>query len=155
VTQATHTSDHDIQATVLEKMPTVGVAVREGVVTLSGEAGSLPERIAATRAAMRVSGVRAIADELHVRVPGTSAGNDTDIAQTAGQLLSWAVDVPSDTVTAEVRDHVITLAGQVTWNYQREAAGRAVRHIHGVTGVANTITVRQGTAASVITDAVE
>jgi osmotically-inducible protein OsmY len=162
VTQTTHRSDQDIQATVSEELrytPSidthVGVAVNGGKVTLSGEVGSLPERIAAKRAAMRVSGVKAVADELHVRAPGTSAVNDTDIAQKAGQLLGWAVDVPSDSVEAVVQDHVITLSGQVTWDYQRDAATRAVMYIKGVTGVTNTITLRQGESVSVMKDAVE
>jgi osmotically-inducible protein OsmY len=76
-----------------------------------------------------------------MHAPGSSAGYDTDIAQAASQLLSWAVDVPSNTVTFEVHNHVITLSGHVTWNYQREAAARAVMYIHGVTAVANNITL--------------
>ena len=87
-------------------------------------------------------------DELQVRVLRTPGTNDTDIAQTAGRLLGWAVDVPSETVKAEVHDHVITLSGHVTWDYQRDAAARAVMYIRGVTGVANTITLRQGESVS-------
>jgi osmotically-inducible protein OsmY len=157
-----HKSDQDIQATVSEELKYtpnidthIGVTVSGGTVTLSGDVGSLPERIAATRAAMRVSGVRAVADELHVRATGTPAYNDTDIAQKAGQLLSWAVDVPSDTVKAEARDHVITLSGHVTWDFQRDAAARAVMYIKGVTGVTNAITLRQGDSVSVMKAAVE
>jgi osmotically-inducible protein OsmY len=157
VTQTTYRSDQDIQATVSEELtytPSidthVGVTVNGGTVTLSGDVGSSSERIAATRAAMRVSGVRAVADELHVRAPGTPAANDTGISQTASQLLGWAVDVPSDTVKAEVHNHVITLSGHVTWDYQRDAAARAVRYIKGVTAVTNTITIRQGESVSVM-----
>lgn len=162
MTQTTHRSDHDLQATVSEELrytPSVdthvAVAVNGGTVTLSGEVGSLPERIAAKRAVMRVSGVKAVANELRVRVLPTPGTNDADIAQTAGRLLGWAVDVPSETVKAEVHDHVITLSGHVTWDYQRAAAVRAVTYIRGVTGVANTITIRQGELVSVMKAAVE
>ncbi|HEU4424675.1 MAG TPA: BON domain-containing protein [Pilimelia sp.] len=146
MTQTTRRSDQDIRAAVSEELrctPSidthVGVAVNGGAVTLSGEVGSQPERIAAKRAAMRVSGVKAVADELQVRAPGTSGTNDIDIAQAAAQLLGLAVDVPSDTVKAEIHDHVITLSGTVTWDYQRDAATRAVMYIKGVTGVNNAI----------------
>jgi osmotically-inducible protein OsmY len=88
---------------------------------------------------MRVWGVRAVADDMAVRDPGTSGTKDTDVAEAARQMLRWAVDVPSDTVKADVRDHMITLSGTVTWQYQREAAARAVMYIRGVTGVTNSI----------------
>jgi osmotically-inducible protein OsmY len=157
-----HRSDQDIQATVSEELlytPSVdthvGVAVNGGTVTLSGEVGSLPERIAAKRAAMRVSGVKGLADELQVRVQGMPGTNDADIAQTADQLLGLAVDVPSGSVEAEVHDHVITLSGHVTWDYQRDAAARAVMYIRGVTAVDNMISLRQGESVTVMKDAVE
>ena len=88
---------------------------------------------------MRVGGVRALADDMVVRDPGTTGTKDTDIAEAATQMLRWAVDVPADTVKAGVRDHMITLSGTVTWQYQREAAARAVMYIKGVTGVSNSI----------------
>jgi osmotically-inducible protein OsmY len=162
VTQTTRRSDGDIQADVSEELrytpridTHIRVAVNGGAVTLSGEVGSLPERIAAKRAAMRVSGVKAVADELRVRAPGTCGTNDIDIAQAAAQLLGLAVDVPSDTVKAEIHDHVITLSGNVMWDYQRDAATRAVMYIKGVTGVNNAISIRQGEAVSVVKAAVE
>jgi osmotically-inducible protein OsmY len=157
-----HRSDQDIQATVSEELlytPSIdthlGVAVNDGTVTLSGEVGSLAERMAANHAAMRVSGVKALADKLRVRVLGAPGTSDTDIAQTADRLLSLAVDVPSESVKAEVHDHIVTLSGHVTWDYQRDAAARAVMYIRGVTAVANTITLRQGESVSVMKDAVE
>lgn len=153
--QTTRRSDQDIQANVAEELRYIpgidthlGVTVKGGAVTLSGEVGSLPERIAAKRATMRVSGVKAVADELRVRAPGTFGANDTDIARAAAQSLGRAVDVPADTVMAEVRNHVITLSGSVAWAYQRDAAVRAVIYIKGVTGVANTISLRQDESVS-------
>ncbi|HZN20848.1 MAG TPA: BON domain-containing protein [Micromonosporaceae bacterium] len=153
MTHTRHRSDQDIRTDVSGELRQtsgvgthVGVAVNGGVVTLSGEVGGLPERIAAKRAAMRVSGVKAVADELQVRVPGTAGVNDIEIAQAAGQLLRQAVDIPADTVRVEVHNHVVTLAGSVAWDYQRDAAIRAVMNIKGVTGVNNAISLSQGGA---------
>src|SRR5205823_649951 len=117
------------------------VLANDGVVTLSGDVASLPEQDAAKRAALRVWGVKAVADDMMVRDTGTTGTKDSEIAEAAGQMLKWAVDVPSDTVKAGVRNHTITLSGTVTWQYQREAAARAVMYIKGVTAVANTISL--------------
>ena len=149
MTPTTHTSDQDIQATISDELrhasgngTDVRIAVKGGTVTLSGEVDSLPERIAAKRAAMRVSGVKAVADELRVRAAGSAGANDIDIARTASQLLRRAVDVPSDTVRVDVHNHVITLSGQVVSFSERDAAAGAVTHIKGVTAIANTIIVQ-------------
>jgi osmotically-inducible protein OsmY len=147
VTQTIRRSDKELQTNVTEELsynPSIDathlvVLANDGVVTLSGDMGSLPERHAARRAAMRVWGVTAVTDDMAVRDPGTSGTTDTDIAEAARQMLRWAVDVPSDTVKASVHDHMITLSGTVTWQYQREAAARAIMYIRGVTGVANSI----------------
>jgi osmotically-inducible protein OsmY len=149
MTQTIRKTDKELQTSVADELqynPSVdashlGVSTNDGVVTLSGEVGSLPERHAAKRAAMRVWGVQAVADNMVVRDPGTSGTKDTDISEAARQMLSWSVDVPSDTVKAGVRDHMITLSGTVMWQYQREAAARAVMYIKGVTGVTNTVSL--------------
>jgi osmotically-inducible protein OsmY len=111
---------------------------------LRGEMGNVPERIAARHTAVRVSGVGARTDDLPVRVLQTPGTNDADIAQTAVRLLDLAVDVPPGSVRAEVHDHVITLSGQVPWDYQRNAAAHAVINIRGVIAVANTIRCQDG-----------
>jgi osmotically-inducible protein OsmY len=145
VTPTTRRCDQNIQADVSEQLRDIsgidthiGVAVNGGVVTLSGEVDSLPERLAAKLAAMRVPGVMALSDELQVHASDTSAATDAGITHAASQLLGLATDVPSD-VRVEVRHHVVTLSGSVTWDYQRVAAARAVMYIYGVTGVTNTI----------------
>lgn len=163
MTQTIQRNDKDLQTNVINELsynPSidaahVAVSANNGVVTLSGEVSSLPERHAAKRAAMRVWGVKAVADDMAVRDPGTSGTKDTDIAEAARQMLSWAVDVPSDTVKAGVRDHMITLSGTVTWQYQREAAARAVMYIRGVTAVANTISLNTTAPASGMKAAIE
>jgi osmotically-inducible protein OsmY len=152
--------DQDIQANVSEELQDISgihthiaVTVNGGVVTLSGDINSLPERLAAKRAAMRVPGVTALADELQIHVSGTSATTDADIARAASQLLGCAADVPSDTVRVEVRHHVVTLSGSVTRDYQRVAAARAVTSIDGVTGVTNAIVLHgTGTASAANAD---
>ena len=163
MTQTIQRSDKELQTNVTDELsynPSInaahlGVLANDGVVTLSGEVDSLPERHAAKRAAMRVGGVKAVADQMAVRDPGTSGTKDTDIAEAASQMLTWAVDVPADTVKAGVRDHMITLSGTVTWQYQREAAARAVMYIRGVTAVTNTISLTAATPAAGVKDEIE
>jgi osmotically-inducible protein OsmY len=105
--------------------------------------------------AWRMWGVKTVADNMMVRTPGTSGMDDTDIARTAKQLLDCAVDVPSDTVKADVHDHTITLSGNVTWDYQRDAAVRAVTYIKGLTGIKNTISLNQGPSVTIVKAAIE
>lgn len=163
MTQAVHRTDQDLQTSVNDELlyvpnldaAHIDVAVKDGVVTLSGEVASLPERVTAKRATMRMWGVKAVADKMTVRTSGTAAMNDTDMARTAKQLLDWAVDVPSDTVSADVRDHAITLSGNVTWEYQRDAALRAVSYISGLTGIKNAISLNQGPSVTVVKTAIE
>ena len=99
----------------------IGVTAKGGVVTLSGYVGSYSEKVSAEEAVGRVSGVRAIADELEVRYPG-EAPNDDDIAKKVLQVLSWDIDVPDDKIKAKVEKGWVTLSGEVEWYYQRSAA---------------------------------
>ena len=131
----------------------IGVAVDHGAVTLSGEVDTYPERFLAERAALRVHGVTAVAEEVTVRNP-RGAANDADIAREASEALERAVDVPPDSVKAVVHDHFITLSGSVTWYYQREAAERAVRYLKGVTGVHNTVKIKPAVSASGLKSAI-
>jgi osmotically-inducible protein OsmY len=119
----------------------IGVAVSNGAVTLSGHVSSYAEKWAAVKAAERVKGVIAIADELEVKLPKTSVRDDSEIAESIAVALRSNVSVP-DSVNAEVRHGYVTLRGEVDWNYQREAAERVVRNTLGVKGVSNLITVR-------------
>jgi osmotically-inducible protein OsmY len=142
-------SDADIRAAVIAELewtrgvdPThVGVSVNRGAVTLSGEVDSYPEKRLAERAALRVRGVLAVAEEITVRLPGTGATNDTDIAREAREALDRAVDVP-ESVHAVVHDHAVTLSGRVTWQFQRDAAERTVRYLRGVTAVHDAIALK-------------
>jgi osmotically-inducible protein OsmY len=147
MTQTIRKSNKDLQATVTDELaynPSLDathlvVLADDGAVTLSGDVDSLPERHAAKRAAMRVAGVKAVTDDMVVRGPSSSGTSDSDIAEAANQILNWTVDVPADSVKAGVHGRTLTLSGAVTWQYQREAAARAVMYLKGVTGVTNAI----------------
>ncbi len=130
----------------------IGVAVEDGAVTLSGHVESYPEKLLAAEAAFRVRGVSALAQEISVHSLFTAA-TDADIAHQAGQALDRAVNIP-DTVQVTVSDHEVTLTGQVDWTFQSQAAGRAMHHLKGVTGVVNMITIRPGALAAGVKGAI-
>ncbi|PCC71972.1 Osmotically-inducible protein OsmY, contains BON domain [Nannocystis exedens] len=142
-------SDLDLQREILEELvwePAVnpahiGVTVKDGVVTLTGHVPSYGEKFAAEKAAKSVYGVAAVANELHVKLAGTSQRTDEDIAAAAVSALKANTTVPRDAVTVLVKDGWITLEGQVEWQYQKVEAEQAVRHLAGVVGVANAIIV--------------
>ena len=131
----------------LEWQPTVdaadiGVSVEDGVVTLRGEVSSFPQKWAAERAVKQVHDIKALAEEIEVKLPGSSQRNDTDIAQAAVNALKWNISVPQDRVKIKVQDGWITLTGEVDWWYQRRAAENAVHHLTGVKGISNLITIK-------------
>jgi len=120
----------------------VGVIVKDGVVTLTGHLASHAEKCAAERAALRVSGVRAIAVELDVKLPSEHTRSDTDIAIAAQHALNWNVAVPNDGIQVKVEHGNLTLTGEVEWEYQRRAAKRAVRDLIGVVGIMDQIKIK-------------
>jgi osmotically-inducible protein OsmY len=119
----------------------IGVTAEAGVVTLSGHVSSYPEKLAAERAAWRVRGVKAIAQQIQVRLPTDKKTHDDEIAKRALDILSWSVSVPVHPVQVKVQDGFITLTGKAEWNYQRDAVESAVRRLSGVKGVINDIKV--------------
>jgi osmotically-inducible protein OsmY len=142
-------SDQELQRAVQDEMKwdarlqpnEIGVVVKDGVVTLTGWVDSYAKKWAAERAALRVSGVRAVANDIEVRLPSAVERTDQDIAAAAVRALDWDASVPADRVRATVRSGWVTLEGTVDWQYQRRAAERAVRSLTGVRGVTNLITV--------------
>jgi len=120
----------------------VGVAVTNNVVTLTGSISSYAEKIAAERAVKRVVGVRAVANNLEVRPAVPAKRNDTEIAQAAVNALLWDIQVPNEAITVRVAEGWLTLEGKVTYHFQKDSAERAVRHLLGVRGVTNLITVK-------------
>jgi osmotically-inducible protein OsmY len=119
----------------------IGVVVRDGVVTLNGSVDTYTEKLAAERAAGRVIGVKAIAEEIKVRLPQSYERDDADIAEAASNALEWNVKVPHDHIKIKVQDGMVILSGEVERGYQRDAAHDAVCCLIGVKGVTNQITV--------------
>ncbi|MGK5081242.1 BON domain-containing protein [Janthinobacterium sp. HLX7-2] len=133
----------------------IGVEVRDGVVTLAGTVGSFAEKWEAERAVQRVIGVKALAVELSVRLPGASIRSDADIARTVENVLAWMSNVPDGSIKVMVEGGWVTLSGIVEWDYQRKAATAAVRYLMGVTGVSDSIGIVQQVSASAVQDAIE
>jgi osmotically-inducible protein OsmY len=117
----------------------IGVTAEDGVVTLTGHVATYVEKLAAERAAWRVKGVKAIAQEIQVRLACDKKTHDDEIAQRALSVLAWSASVPADAVRVRVQDGCITLSGKVGWNYQRQLMESAVRRLTGVRAVVNDI----------------
>jgi osmotically-inducible protein OsmY len=126
----------------------IAVAVRDGVVTLAGFVDSFVDKWKAERVVSRIKGVKAIANDLEVKLPSTSSRPDPDIARAAVDALSWNISVPQDRIKVKVEKGWVTLEGDVDGYYQKEAAERAVRYMTGVKGVSNLITLRARPAPS-------
>ncbi|MDO8631959.1 MAG: BON domain-containing protein [Phycisphaerales bacterium] len=120
----------------------IGVSAENGVVTLRGDVKSYWEKATAERVALRVYGVKAVANDVNVRLGDAKKRTDTEIAQAAVSALLWNTVVPDEKVTVSVSDGWVTLKGQVNWEYQRAAAAAAVRDLTGVRGVTNAIAVK-------------
>jgi len=142
--------DHDIQQDIVAELKwepslrndDIAIGVREGIVTLGGFVDSFADKSMAERVAGRVKGVKAVANELEVKLPMGSKRADTDIARAVVGALEWNITVPHDKIRVKVEDGWVTLEGEVPWHYQRDAAERAVRYLTGVRGVFNLITLK-------------
>ena len=124
------------------KATAIGVAVKDGVVTLTGHLETFAEKHAAERALRRVAGVKAIALELDVKLSFDHKRSDTDIAVSAEQALKWSTLVPVEAIRVTVDHGSITLQGEVEWDYQRRSAEKAIRPLMGVVGISNELTLR-------------
>ncbi|MCW3846027.1 BON domain-containing protein [Sphingomonas sp. LB-2] len=130
----------------------IGVTANQGVVTLTGHVPSYLQKIAAERAAKRVKGVKAVAEEIEVRFAFDPKTSDDEIAARIVQLFRWDVSVPDDRIQVVVSKGMVTLTGEVDWNYQKEAARAAAARISGVRSVYNAITVRARASAGDVRD---
>jgi osmotically-inducible protein OsmY len=156
-------SDKELRQDVLEELEyepsidarDIGVIVKDGVVTLAGNVKSYFEKWKAERAAERVAGVRAVANEIEVRLPGEDKRTDADIAAAAVQALKWNVLVPPDKVKVTVDNGWITLKGEVNYRYQKEAAENAIRNLSGVIGVSNLIEIKPSVSSSEVKKKIE
>jgi osmotically-inducible protein OsmY len=124
------------------KSTAIGVAAKDGVVTLTGHLETFAERHAAARAVQRVSGVKAIALELDVKLAPDHKRSDTDIAAGAEYALKWNTTVPVEAIRLTVDHGWVTLRGEVDWDYQRRNVEKAIRPLMGVVGISNEITLR-------------
>jgi osmotically-inducible protein OsmY len=120
----------------------IGVAVHNGVATLTGHVGSYLEKHHAEVAASRVKGVKAIAQEIEVQLPSGAERSDEDIAANVLNRFSWLSSLPADCVKIRVEKGVVTLSGDVDWYYQKEAAARTVHEVKGVRSVIDNITIK-------------
>ena len=142
-------SDSQLQQDVSEELQwepavhaaRIGVSATGGVVTLAGQVDSYDEKWHAERAAQRVAGVKALTSELTVQLPGMVERTDADIARSVENVLEWTASLPGNTVKVLVEHGQVTLSGQVGWQFQRQAAADGVRHLMGVTGLDNKISL--------------
>lgn len=142
--------DNEIQREVEEELrydpslaeDDIAVSVRDGVVSLAGWTKSYLDKWRAERTVGRIRGVRAVANDLDVRLPSSSIRTDPDIARAVADALDWNVSVPKGRIKATIEKGWVTLEGDVDWYFQKEAAERAVRAITGVKGVTSLITVK-------------
>ena len=143
-------SDLNLRKNILEELEfqpeidaaNIGVTVEDGVVTLSGHVKSYAQKVSAERAVKRMKGVRAVAEELQVRLDRNAGTADDTIAARALKIIHWSCDIPEGDVKIIVQSGRITLEGEVDWQYQKETVERSVRKLSGVTGVSNCITLR-------------
>ena len=120
----------------------IGVTADHGTVTLTGHVNSYGQKHAAEMATGRVKGVKAIAEEIEVRLPFEIKRDDADIATAAANRLAWDTGTPRDAIKIKVEAGWVTLTGQVDWHFQKEAAQREIRNLMGVIGVTNQVTVK-------------
>ena len=137
------------------KAAEIGVGVKDGVVTLSGYVDSLYKKWAAERAAARVFGDKAVAEEIQVRLPSSLKRSDEEIARASANAIEWNVLVPHDRVKVMVSNGLVTLSGEVDWWYQKSAAEDAVRNLMGVVSINNKITIKPAVKPLDVKDKIE
>ena len=133
----------------------IGVAVKDGVVTLSGSVVSFSQKKDAERATKRVAGVKAVAEDLKIKLPGAAERGDADIAQSVLSSLRFHVEVPHEHIQVTVEDGWVTLDGEVEWQYQKTAAENAIKYLMGMKGFTNTIRIKPRVSASDVKSKIE
>jgi len=128
----------------------IGVEVKDGIVTLAGHVNSYAEKVDAERATMRVSGVKALAVEMDVRLAGSSTRTDAEIARSVDNVLQWTTYLPKDAVKIKVESGWVTLSGELVWEFQRQTAVSAVRYLMGVKGINDQLVIKPAVSAPVV-----
>ena len=143
-------TDLDIQKDVMDELKwepmlnasEIGVAVKDGVVTLTGTVSNYAKKFAAENATWRIKGVKAVAEELIVQLGEGDKLTDTEIAASVVSTLRWNTVIPDEQIKIKVTGGRVDLSGQVDWNFQKEAVVNAIRGVKGVSGVNNEITIK-------------
>lgn len=143
-------SDIQVQQDVIDQLKwepilnaaAIGVSVKNGVVTLSGNVDTYSKKISAERAAKKVAGVKAVAEEIQVGISPFYRKTDAEIAEAVVNALKWNTSVPDDKIKVKVENGVVTLEGEVNWDYQRTSARVAIEHLAGVQMIHNFIMVK-------------
>jgi len=156
-------SDAQIQRDILDELQwepsieanEIGATFNEGVATLTGHASTYHEKVMAERVTKRIHGVKAVANEIEVRIHGFGERTDADIAKSAIDALKWKLTVPDDRIKASVTKGWVTLEGEVDWYYQKEAAEEAIRYLPGVRGVVDQIAIKPGVSAAEVKSRIE
>ena len=125
----------------------IGVAVENGIVTLTGHVPTFAQKVTVEDVARRVKGVKGIAQEIEVRPFGTNQTADDEIAKRAVNSINWNTSIPDDAVKVKVQKGWVTLTGKVEWQYQKSAAADTVSDLAGVVGVSNQIEIKQRASA--------
>ena len=146
-------ADSQIQKDVMDELKwspylnssEIGVAVKNGIVTLSGITDTYSKKLAAERAAKRIAGVKAVAMDIQVGISPTFRKTDAEIAAAVMNALKWRSDVQEDKIQVKVEDGAVKLEGEVEWEFQRATATKAVENLNGVQSVINMVRVRPRT----------
>jgi len=125
----------------------IGVAVEDGVATLTGHVPTYAQKITVEDVVRRVKGVKGVAQQIEVRPFGTNRTADDEIAKRALSTISWNTAIPDDAVQVKVQEGWVTMTGKVEWQYQKTAAADAVRDLAGVVGVTNRIEIASRASA--------
>jgi osmotically-inducible protein OsmY len=133
----------------------IGVIAKDGVVTLTGTVNSYAKKLEAENAAKNVAGVKAVAETIEIKFGSAGKKSDTDIAHEVLNAWRWNWEVPDEKIKVKVEDGLVTLEGEVQWNYQKEAARKAVSNLMGVLAVYNNISIKSDTLDAVEKRAIE
>lgn len=149
----------DVQAAIkwepLLHAAEIGVTAEDGIVTLSGIVDSYVKKLEAEEAAKNVAGVKAVVEKITIEYRGAGMHTDNDVAREIMAAFKWNWEVPSDLVKVSVENGWVTLEGTTEWNYQKEAAQKAVKHLAGVKGVTNQIKINSSIKDHVEKTAIE
>ncbi|TLV02430.1 BON domain-containing protein [Dyadobacter luticola] len=156
-------TDLEIQRNVMDQLrwqpildaAEIGVSVKNGIVTLSGLVNSYPKKLAAEKAAKKVSGVKAVAEDIVVRIYPEKQKTDTELAEAVANALKWNSAVVSEKIKIKVEDGFVTLSGEVDWSYERSMAINAIENLSGVRLVVNNISLKPKPMAGDISRKIE